>query len=103
MVLGNGTLPSHIAAISISIFPDFDSEALLSTDGLTCACAATGHTTSWTLYAISQDADVEAKITEELASLGLLATPERPKPRPLEWEDLSKLVYLNAVIKVLDP
>ncbi|KAK9916023.1 hypothetical protein WJX75_007417 [Coccomyxa subellipsoidea] len=59
----------------------------------------TGHTASWTLYAISQDADVEAKITEELASLGLLATPERPKPRPLEWEDLSKLVYLNAVIK----
>lgn len=67
------------------------------------ACAATGHTASWTLYAISQDADVEAKITEELASLGLLATPERPKPRPLEWEDLSKLVYLNAVIKMLDP
>ena len=46
---------------------------------------------------------MEAKITEELASLGLLATPERPKPRPLEWEDLSKLVYLNAVIKVLNP
>jgi len=61
---------------------------------------ATGHTASWTLYAISQDADVEAKVVEELRSLGLLATPEQPEPRLVEWEDLPKLTYLNAVIKV---
>lgn len=36
----------------------------------------------------------------ELASLGLLATPEQPQPRPIEWDDLGKLVYLNTVIKV---
>ena len=36
----------------------------------------------------------------ELDDLELLATPERPSPRPLEYGDLPKLVYLQAVIKV---
>lgn len=62
--------------------------------------AATGHQASWTLYAVSQEAAVEAKITEELASLGLLATSKSPQPRQLEWDDLKLLTYLNAVIKV---
>jgi hypothetical protein len=44
---------------------------------------------------------MEAKIVEELRSLGLLATPEQPQPRPLLPEDLSKLTYLNLVIKVI--
>ncbi|EIE20244.1 cytochrome P450 [Coccomyxa subellipsoidea C-169] len=59
----------------------------------------TGHQASWTLYAVSQEAAVEAKITEELASLGLLATSKSPQPRQLEWDDLRLLTYLNAVIK----
>ncbi|BDA43874.1 Cytochrome P450 3A11 [Coccomyxa sp. Obi] len=59
----------------------------------------TGHTASWTIYAISQNPDVEAKVVDELASLGLLATPAQPQPRPIEWDDISKLTYLNAVIK----
>ncbi len=37
---------------------------------------------------------------EELDSLGLLATESRPQPRELQYEDLSKLTYLNLVIKV---
>lgn len=37
---------------------------------------------------------------EELAGLGLLATPDKPVPRAIEWEDIQKLTYLNAVIKV---
>lgn len=37
---------------------------------------------------------------EELRSNGLLATPEKPTPRPIEWDDIQKLTYLNAVIKV---
>ena len=37
---------------------------------------------------------------EELRALGLLATPEQPAPRPIQWEDVAKLTYLNNVIKV---
>lgn len=48
---------------------------------------------------MSQNPSAEAKIVEELRSLGLLATPEHPTPRPIEWDDIQKLTYLNAVIK----
>ncbi len=37
---------------------------------------------------------------EELESLELTITPDRPTPRPMVYADLSKMVYLNAVIKV---
>ena len=35
--------------------------------------------------------------------VGLLATAERPQPRALQYEDLSRLPYLNMVIKVRRP
>ncbi|BDA44790.1 probable Dynein assembly factor 1, axonemal at C-terminar half [Coccomyxa sp. Obi] len=50
-------------------------------------------------YDISQHPEVEQKVVEELDQLGLLATPERPTPRGLELADLSRLTYLNCVIK----
>ena len=62
--------------------------------------AATGHTAAWVVYAVSQHPEVEAKIVEELRSLDLLATPEQPTPRPIQWDDIPHLTYLNAVIKV---
>ena len=62
--------------------------------------AATGHTAAWVVYAVSQHPEVEAKIVEELRSLDLLATPEQPTPRPIQWDDIPRLTYLNAVIKV---
>ena len=37
---------------------------------------------------------------EELRRLDLLATPQRPSPRPIQWDDITRLTYLNAVIKV---
>jgi len=43
---------------------------------------------------------VEAKMVEELRSLNLLATPEQPTPRPIQWDDIPKLTYINVVIKV---
>ena len=49
---------------------------------------------------MSQHPKVEAKIVEELLSHDLLATPEKPQPRPIQWEDVPKLTYLTAVIKV---
>ena len=42
---------------------------------------------------------VEKKITEELAELGLLATAEKPEPQLPEYGDLAKLTYLSCVIK----
>ncbi|CAL5219591.1 g1454 [Coccomyxa viridis] len=59
----------------------------------------TGHTAAWVVYAVSQHPQVEAKIVEELRSLDLLATPKQPSPRPIQWEDIPRLTYLNAVIK----
>ncbi len=50
-------------------------------------------------FLISQHPEVEAKITAELDSLGLLVGPSRPKPREMEYADLSKLTYLSAAIK----
>lgn len=35
----------------------------------------------------------------ELDAAELLVTPQRPNPRPLEYNDLHKLMYLNAVLK----
>ena len=49
---------------------------------------------------MSQNPHIEAKVVEELDRLGLLATKERPQPREIKYEDLSKLTYLNLVIKV---
>ena len=37
----------------------------------------------------------------ELRELGLLATPEQPHPRALEYTDLAKLTCLNDALKVL--
>jgi cytochrome P450 len=59
----------------------------------------TGHTGTWALYLLSQHPDVEAKILAELDAAELLVTPERPDPRPIEWGDLARLVYLQAFIK----
>ncbi len=36
----------------------------------------------------------------ELDSVGLLATPDRPQPRVMEYADLARLPYLQCVIKV---
>ncbi|EFN57493.1 hypothetical protein CHLNCDRAFT_34731 [Chlorella variabilis] len=59
----------------------------------------TAHTMTWTLYLVAQHPEVEARLCAELDALGLLATPQRPEPRMVEVEDLSRLVYLAAVVK----
>lgn len=51
-------------------------------------------------YYIATHPEVEAKITAELASRNLLASPDHPVPRALEHDDLSELQYLGAAIKV---
>ena len=66
----------------------------------TGVCAATGHTAAWVVFSVSQHPEVEAKIVEELRQHDLLATAEQPNPRAFQWDDIPKLTYLNAVIKV---
>ncbi len=41
-----------------------------------------------------------AKLEAELDAAGLLVTPERPQPRSFTFADISKLHYLDCVIKV---
>jgi len=50
---------------------------------------------------VSQHSEVERKLAEELDAAGLLVTPERPNPRPMEYSDLGRLTYLSWVCKVL--
>ncbi|KAG1669638.1 hypothetical protein FOA52_010798 [Chlamydomonas sp. UWO 241] len=39
------------------------------------------------------------RLEEELDAFGLLKTLRRPEPRAVEWDDLGRMFYLNAVIK----
>ena len=54
-------------------------------------------------YLLSQHPEAQAKVAEELDSLEVLATPERPNPRALEYADMAKLPYLQAAIKARPP
>ncbi len=52
-------------------------------------------------YLLSQHPEVERKLAQELDAAGLLVTPERPKPRSMEFADLANLPYLSWVSKVM--
>ena len=51
-------------------------------------------------YHLSQHPEAEARVCQELGGLGLLAAPGAPPPRPVSIDDLSKLPFLSACIKV---
>lgn len=55
---------------------------------------------AWALYNISMRPEILAGVEAELDSLGLLKTKDRFDNRDVEYDDLNKLVYLNACIKV---
>ena len=82
------TSAQHKCAVARSLI------ALTNTLGL-----RPGHTAAWALYLVSQHPRVEAKVVEELARHGLLATPQKPQPRLPLYEDLAKLSYLRCVIE----
>lgn len=59
----------------------------------------TAHSIAWTLYLLAKHPDVEARLVQELDSLGLLVKPGQTSPeRALTWEDLGQMTYLNACI-----
>ncbi len=51
-------------------------------------------------FYIATHPEVEAEIVAELATAGLLATPQQPRPRPPGYDDLAGLPYLGAAMKV---
>lgn len=57
-----------------------------------------GHSEAWTLYLISQHPEVEERILQELAQHELVPGPHAAG-RAVRLEDLSRLTYLNCVIK----
>lgn len=48
---------------------------------------------------ISQHPETEQRVLQELDGLGLLVTKARPKPRQMQWDDLSKMPFLSCAIK----
>ena len=59
------------------------------------------HTIAFTCGLIATHPEAEAKIAAELDALGLLVTPERQTPRQISQDDLTRLPFTNAVIKVV--
>ena len=54
---------------------------------------------AWALYLLARHPEARAKVEAELDSLGLLVTPQRPRPRVMEYGDMAWLRYLGFVMK----
>lgn len=50
---------------------------------------------------MSQHSEVEARIVDELRRAGLMGGPQQSSPESLTYDDLPRLPYLQAVIKVI--
>uniref|UniRef100_A0A6S8H150 Cytochrome P450 n=1 Tax=Dunaliella tertiolecta TaxID=3047 RepID=A0A6S8H150_DUNTE len=57
----------------------------------------TAHSIAWTLMCLSTHEAAMRRVEEELASLGLLSTKDKPA-RALDWGDLGRLKFLDAAI-----
>ncbi|KAG1669641.1 hypothetical protein FOA52_010801 [Chlamydomonas sp. UWO 241] len=51
------------------------------------------------VLSLLQHPDELARLEDELDAFGLLQTSKRPEPRAVEWDDLGRMTFLNAVIK----
>ena len=51
---------------------------------------------AWALYCLATHPEAAARVNAELDAAGLLASPSRPVPRPLQYDDLSKLKFLGG-------
>ncbi|KAG1667199.1 hypothetical protein FOA52_004194 [Chlamydomonas sp. UWO 241] len=69
--------------------------AIMLAAGFETSASAIGST----VLSLLQHPDELARLEDELDALGLLKTPKRPEPRAVEWDDLGRMTFLNAVIK----
>jgi cytochrome P450 len=60
---------------------------------LFCCLQTTAHTICWTLFLLATHPEAEARLCAELDSLGLLASPGKPRPAALQWEHLSQVSH----------
>lgn len=60
---------------------------------LCCCLQTTAHTICWTLFLLATHPEAEARLCAELDSLGLLASPDKPHPAPMQWEHLSQVSH----------
>eukprot|EP00775_Hariotina_reticulata_P003654 gene3654-3915_t len=95
------TLGAHLMALRTSEGGPLSRDQVGAELGLFWAAGfeTTAHTICWTLFLLATHPDVEAKLCAELATLGLMATPDKPQPDPLQWEHLAQLKYLAAVLQ----
>ncbi|CAL8465333.1 g4868 [Coccomyxa elongata] len=99
---GDATIAAHLLRLRDPATGGPLSDELLAGEfGMffTAGLETSGNAISWTLYLLSQHPDVERKLAQELDAAGLLVTPERPNPRPMEFADLAALPYLSWVSK----
>ena len=54
---------------------------------------------AWALYLLAKHPAAMANLEKELDDVGLLVTRARPRPRPFAFPDISRLPYLDAVLK----
>lgn len=54
---------------------------------------------AWALALLATHPEAQSRLVAELDAAELLATPQRPQPRPFVFEDCSRLRYLAAVIQ----
>lgn len=104
---GGRPLSAHSLLAHLMKCRDPTSNAPLTTDQLKAEATTfliagfetTAHTIAWTLFLLAKHPEVEAKLIQELDSLGLVVKPGQSTPdKSLSWEDLSNLPYLTACI-----
>jgi cytochrome P450 len=67
-----------------------------------CCLQTTAHTVCWTLFLLATHPEAEARLCAELDSLGLLASPNKPRPALLQWEHLSQVSHTALLTTIGD-
>ncbi|DBA70409.1 TPA: hypothetical protein ACH3X2_011822 [Trebouxia sp. C0005] len=65
----------------------------------TAGYETTAHLINWALFELAANPDVQTRLRQELDSAGLMPTALQPEPRQLEFADLTKLAWLDSVVK----
>ena len=77
----------------------YPTHGMMAEAGAHAGSETTGYSIAWTLYLLAKHPEAMARLEAELDVAGLLVTPARPRPRPLAFADISKLRYMDCVLK----